>query len=206
MNLVHLILYIGEGAGLAAAAGLRPFLPALLAAGLASAGLKLYSGVGLDFAHTDYSFLQSLGFRVVVVVLFAASLLALRTLGSERFESGPLGATVAGLGIGLGGVLFAAVLAEHHDSPWPGLVGGVLCAGLAQLAARGLLARTRTRLDAGAGRDALTVYVDGVSFVVAALAVFVPPVSFIALGFFARLLLGARRRAGEKYAGLRILK
>ncbi len=206
MNLPHLILYVGEGVGLACAAGLRPFLPALLAGGLASVGLKLYSGVGLDFAHTDYAFVQSLGFRVAAVVLLAAALIALRRLGSERFEGGPLGAGVAGLGLGLGGVLFAAVLAEHHDSPWPGLAAGVACAAVAQLAARGLLARTRDRLAEGASRDALTVYVDGVSFVLAALAVFVPPVGFVALAFFARLLFAARRRAGEKYAGLRILK
>ncbi|MGI8801177.1 MAG: DUF4126 family protein [Solirubrobacteraceae bacterium] len=206
MNLLHLILYIGEGVGLACAAGLRPFLPALLAGVLAYDALRLYEGVGLDFAHTDYSFLQSTVFLPVVVAVLAASLIAQRILGAERFEAGPIGATIAGLGIGLGGVLFAAVLAEHHDSPWPGLVGGVLCAGVAQLAARGLLTRTRARLAAGAARDALTVYVDGVALLLAAVAVFVPPVSFVALGFFVRLLLGARRRAGEKYAGLRVLK
>ncbi|MEA2298495.1 MAG: hypothetical protein QOF77_1431 [Solirubrobacteraceae bacterium] len=206
MNTLNLILYIGEGAGLACAAGLRPFLPALAAGVLAGAGLELYRGVGLDFAHTDFSFLQSTGFLLAVVVLLAASLLALRTLGAERFEEGPSGAAVAGLGIGLGAVLFAAVLAEHHDSPWPGLVAGALCATLAQFAARGLLARTRARLAAGAARDALTVYVDGVALLLAAVAVFLPPASFLALAFFARLLLGARRRAAEKYAGLRILK
>lgn len=206
MNLPHLILYIGEGAGLAAAAGLRPFLPALVAGVLAGAGLRLYSGVGLDFAATDYSFLQSTAFLLAVVVLLAASLVAMRAFGAERFEDGPFGAAVAGLGVGLGAVLFAAVLAEHHDSPWAGLVAGALCAALAQLAARGLLARTRARLAAGAARDALTVYVDGVALLLAAAAVFVPPVSFVALAFLARLLLGARRRAGEKYAGLRILK
>ncbi len=206
MNLVHLILYIGEGAGLAAAAGLRPFLPTLLAGVLASDALTLYAGVGLDFSHTDYSFLQSLDFLLVVVVLLTAALVAQRLVGAERFESGPLGAAVAGLGIGLGAVLFAAVLAEHGDSPWPGLVGGILCAGLAQLAARGLLARTRGRLAPGAAQEALIVYVDGVALALAAVAIFLPPASFVALAFLARLLFGARRRAGEKYAGLRILK
>jgi len=200
MNLIHLILYLGEGAGLAAAAGLRPFLPALLA------GVLAYDKLVLNFRATDYSFLQSTVFLLVVVVLFAASLILQRLLGAERFERGPLGAAVAGLGIGTGGVLFAAVLAQHHDSAVAGLAGGLLCAGLAQFAARGLLTRTRARLAQGAARDALTVYVDGVALVLAAAAVFLPPVSFIALGFLARLLLGARRRAGEKYAGLRILK
>jgi hypothetical protein len=206
MNLLHLILYVGEGAGLAAAAGLRPFLPALLTGVLAYDGLSLYAGLKLDFRHTDYAFLQSTAFLLAVVLALAAALVAQRALGSERFEGGPLGAAIAGVGLGVGGLLFAAVLAVHHDSPWAGLVAGVLCAALAQLSARGLLARTRARLAAGAARDALTVYVDGVALLLAAAAIFVPPVSFIALGFFARLLLGARRRAGEKYAGLRILK
>ena len=205
MNL-DLLLYVGEGAGLAAAAGLRPFLPALVAGVLAGAKLTLYGGIGLDFSQTDYAFLQSTAFLLAVVVALAAALAGLRALGAERFEGGPLGAAVAGLGIGLGGLLLAAVLAEHGDSPWPGLAAGVLCAALAQFAARGLLARTRERLAAGAARDALTVYVDGVALLLAAAACFVPPVGYVVVVFFARLLLGARRRAGEKYAGLRILK
>ena len=40
----------------------------------------------------------------------------------------------------------------------------------------------------------------------AGLAVVVAPVSVLALGFFAFLLRGGRRREGEKYAGLRILR
>jgi hypothetical protein len=200
MNTLHLILYIGEGAGLAAAAGLRPFLPGVLA------GILAYENVVLDFTHTDYSFLESPAFLLALVGVLAVALVAQRMLGSERFETGPLGAAVAGAGIGLGALLFAAVLAQHHRSPWAGLVGGLLCATLAQLASRGLLARTRARLAAGEARDALTVYVDGVSLLLAGISVFLGPVSFIALAFFARLLLGARRRAGEKYAGLRILK
>jgi hypothetical protein len=206
MNLPHLILYVGEGVGLSCAAGLRPFMPALLAGVLAYDGLDPYAGIGLGFKHTDYSFLQSTPFLLGVVVALALSLVGLRVLGAERFEGGPLGAAVAGAGLGAGALLFAGVLAGHHDSPWPGLAAGLACAGLAQYAARPLLARTRERLAAGAARDALTVYVDGAALVLAAAAFFVPPVSFVAFGFLVRLVVGARRRAGEKYAGLRILK
>jgi hypothetical protein len=207
MNALHLILYVGEGAGLACAAGLRPFLPALVAGALASDGLDAYAGIGLGgVVHTDYSFLADSGFLLAVVVLLVASVLALRLLGADSVEQGPLGATISGLGLGVGAVLFAAVLAAHGDSPWPGLAGGLACAALAQFAARGLLTRTRERLAAGAHRDALTVYVDGVALLLAALACFVPPVGYLAVAFFARLLLSGRRRAGEKYAGLRILR
>ena len=65
--------------------------------------------------------------------------------------------------------------------------------------------RTRGRLDAEAG-EALTVYADGTALVLAVLAIFVPPVSALALGAAVWLLISGRRRAGEKYAGLRILR
>ncbi|GAC1441385.1 MAG: hypothetical protein NVSMB51_21520 [Solirubrobacteraceae bacterium] len=186
--------------GLAAAAGLRPFLPALLAGALAS------GKVVLDFEHTDYSFLQGGFFLLVVVVVLAASFLLQRRIGPERLEGGPAGAAIAGAGLGVGAVLFAAVMAQHHDSAVAGMLAGLLCAGVAQVAVRGLLARTRGRLPDSRAREALAVYVDGVALALAALAVFVPPVSLLALLFLLRLLLAGRRRDGEKYAGLRILR
>ncbi|MDQ5808305.1 MAG: hypothetical protein M3320_06470, partial [Actinomycetota bacterium] len=70
---------------------------------------------------------------------------------------------------------------------------------------RDLLRRTRSRLDPDA-REALTVYADGASLVLAALAIVAPPVSAIALAALAWLLFSGRRREGEKYAGLRILR
>ena len=60
---VRLFLDITQGMGLAGAAGVRPFLPALLSGALARADL------GLDFEHTRYAFLESTWFLVAVVVL-----------------------------------------------------------------------------------------------------------------------------------------
>ncbi len=68
-----------------------------------------------------------------------------------------------------------------------------------------LVTRTRARLDAEA-RAALPVYLEGTAVLLATLAVLVAPISAVALGFFAFLLRGGRRREGEKYAGLRILR
>ena len=48
-----IFFYIGLGAGLAAACGLRPFLPVLLAGALASA-----QALGVSFAHGPFRFLQ----------------------------------------------------------------------------------------------------------------------------------------------------
>ncbi len=63
----------------------------------------------------------------------------------------------------------------------------------------------RARLDEET-RKALPVYFEGAAMLLAALAVVVAPISAVALGFFAFLLRGGKRREGEKYAGLRILR
>jgi hypothetical protein len=73
------------------------------------------------------------------------------------------------------------------------------------VAVGGVLERARRRLDAGAA-GLLTAYADTAALVLAAVAVFVPPLSFVALIGFVVLLLGSRRREGEKYAGLRVLR
>ena len=69
----------------------------------------------------------------------------------------------------------------------------------------GLVERVRGRLEGGAAA-LLTAYADAVALLLAAIAIFVPPVSLLAIAAFVVLLLGARRREGEKYAGLRILR
>jgi hypothetical protein len=66
--------YIGLGAGLAAACGLRPFLPLLLAGALGSA-----HALGVSFAYAPYRFLQSgwwlLAVTLALVLAYAAQLL-----------------------------------------------------------------------------------------------------------------------------------
>jgi hypothetical protein len=192
---VRLLIDILQGAGLAGAAGIRPFLPALVAGALAS------GNIGVDYDHTPFSFLEAPGWLLALLIAVIVVVIAER----RGVPEGPLESALSGIGIGLGALLFAATLADHFDLWWPGLLGGGLCAALAGAATRSLIARTRARLDPEA-RAALPVYVEGTSIVLAALAVVVAPVSLLALGFFAFLLRGGRRREGEKYAGLRILR
>ena len=192
---MRLLIDILQGAGLAGAAGIRPFLPALAAGALASADL------GVDYDGTPFAFLEAPVWLLALVVAVIAVVVAER----RGVPEGPLEPALSGLGIGLGALLFAATLADHFDVWWPGLLGGGLCAALAGAATRSLIARTRARLDPEA-RAALPVYVEGTALVLSALAVLVAPVSLVALGFFAFLLRGGRRREGEKYAGLRILR
>ena len=50
---MDLVFDLLQGAGIAAAVGIRPFLPVLLAGALAAADL------GLDFGGTDLAFLEA---------------------------------------------------------------------------------------------------------------------------------------------------
>lgn len=189
-----LFLDICQGLGLGAAAGVRPFLPALLTGALATGDL------GVDFDGTSYHFLESPVWLLAVVILLVISVLLRAVLASTAFE-----AALGGIAIGVGALLFAGTLADHGYAAWPGLVGGVAVATLAQLSSRDLMSRASRRLDREA-QGALPVYLDGAALVIAAAAVLVPPVSLLAVAFLVWLLVGGRRREGERYAGLRILR
>jgi hypothetical protein len=194
-----LFLAICLGIGLALSVGLRPFLPALLACALAR------GDAGIDFEHTDVAFMEKPAFLLALLVGVAVLGVAERRLGPERVEAGPLGAAVAGIGLALGALLFGGALADHGYALVAGLVAGLACAALAEAAARGFFRATRGRLDREAA-TALPIYAEVAALVLAGLSVLAPPVSLVALAFLAWLLLQQRRRAGRKYAGLRILR
>jgi hypothetical protein len=109
------------------------------------------------------------------------------------------------VGLVLGAMLFAGALADGGSAAWPGIVAGPVCAFLGWQAVGGLIERARSRLEGGAAA-LLTAYADGVALLLAAIAIFVPPLSILAIVAFVVLLLGRRRREGEKYAGLRVLR
>jgi hypothetical protein len=88
---------------------------------------------------------------------------------------------------------------------WPGYIGGVICAAIAIAATRPLLARVRTRLDAST-LGTLPLFLEVAAVLLAALSIVAPPVGPIALAALLWLLFAGRRREGQKYAGLRILR
>lgn len=191
---MKLLIDILQGVGLSSAAGIRPFLPTLVAGGFATAD------VGVDYERTSFAFLESPIFLLAVAIVMVLTFIL-----RSRFET-PAGlAVLQGISIGLGALLFAATLDDRNAVWWPGLIGGLVIAALAATAVRDLFSRVRPRLDREAAA-ALPVYAEGLAVAVAALSILLPPLSLVAVGFLVWLLIGGRRREGEKYAGLRILR
>jgi hypothetical protein len=195
---MSLFIDIGTGAGLASSAGVRPYLPPLVAGGLAR------GDVGIDFDGTDFRFLESTAFLAAVVAIGVAAFLVERSAPS-RAERGPAEWLAGLIGVALGALLFAGALADNGHPVWVGLVFGPLCAALGWVAVGGLVERVRARLEPDQAA-LLTAYADMAALVLAAIAVFVPPLALLSIPAFVLLLLGGRRREGQKYAGLRILR
>ena len=194
---MHLAFDIFQGIGVAAAVGVRPFLPALVTGALAAGNVEIH------FSHTDYSFLQSLPFLLAMAVCVVLGLVIATRLGARERSAAE---TVLGvISLALGALLFAGSLARGHYAAWPGLIGGVVCAAVGIAASLPLLRRVRARLDAEAA-GALPLLAEGAAALAAGLSVIAPPVGLIVLALLVWLLLAGRRRAEQKYAGLRILR
>jgi uncharacterized protein DUF4126 len=201
---MSLFLDIGTGSGLASSTGIRPYLPPLLVGALAR------GDVGIDFDGTDFRFLESTAFLAAVLALAVVAFLVERSAWraakeKHRRARDPFDVLAGLIGMGLGALLFAGVLADNGEEVWIGLLFGPFCAVLGWIAIGGLVERVRTRL-APEQAALLTAYADGAALILAAIAVFVPPLAYLAVPGFVLLILGARRRDDRKYAGLRILR
>jgi Na+-translocating ferredoxin:NAD+ oxidoreductase RnfA subunit len=191
---VEFVLDLLQGTGIAAAIGIRPFLPVLLVGALAS------GDIGIDFGGTDFAFLEEWWFLAVVLALVLVTELVLR-----RRESAALVWLLLAIAVVLGALQGAGSLADHDHPIVPGIVAGALAATLGFYAAKTLFDRVRRRLDADAA-SVLPVYGEGAALACAGLSVLFPPLAILVIAALAWLLAGGRRRAGEKYAGLRILR
>ena len=193
------LLDLLQGAGIAAAIGIRPFLPVLLTGALASADL------GIDFDGTDFSFLEAWPFLLAVLVLVIGLDFASRRAGPEAADRPPLLYVLLTVTLALGVLVAAGSVADRSSEWWAGAIAGLLCAALGFQAARQLFGRVRRRLDAQAA-GALPVYAEGAAVAAAGLSILFPPLALVVIGALLWLLAGGRRREGEKYAGLRILR
>jgi len=202
---MHLVFDIFQGLGVAAAIGVRPFLPALVTAALAAGDVEL------TFHHTKVHFLQQPVFLIVMVVaIILLALVERRMTGIKgKLAARPLmivlGLCAVVLGALFCGGAFARYHHGHHHMLWIGVVVGIVAALIGVAATQPLLARVRARLDDEAG-GVLPVVSDGVAALAAALSVVAPPVGVIVVLALLWLLIAGRGRADRKYAGLRILR
>jgi hypothetical protein len=187
--MMSLFLHICTGLGLALAAGIRPFTPVLAAGGLARARATF------GFSGTHYAFLQSGWFLLAVAACFLACAVVRASAVREL---------VGSAGVALGGILFAGVLAAHHDASWPGLLGGALAAGIALYASRPIFDGASARLGDGAAVVAVLLYADAAALVVALACWFAGPLSLAVLAFLASLAWVQRGRALARFAALRV--
>ena len=194
---MDLFLAISQGIGTSIAPGIRTWLPPLLVGVFARADL------GIDFEGTDYAFLESIGWLAALVAA-----LALLTL-ARRMDVKVPAAVIAVAAFAIGALEFAGSLADEGFASGPGLVAGAACALVAFVAARAFFGRSVARVREGERAQATTfieLYAEGVALAVAALAVLVPPASYLALAACGWMLLAQRRRAAAKYEGLRVLR
>ena len=202
---MHLVFDIFQGLGVAAAIGVRPFLPALVTGALAAGGIEL------TFQHTKVHFLQQPVFLIVMVVaIILLALVERRMTGIKGKLAGRPLAIVLGLCAVVLGALFCGGAFAHyhhgrHHMLWIGVVIGIVSALLGVAATQPLLVRVRARLDAEAG-GVLPFVADGVAALAAALSVVAPPVGVIVVLALLWLLIAGRGRSDRKYAGLRILR
>ena len=196
---MHLVFDIFQGIGVAAAVGIRPFLPALAVGALGAADAQI------DFSHTSYSFLEQAPFLLVMligVVLLGATE---RRTSRRLLDARVVTLALAAASLIIGALFFAGALAQNHYAIWPGWIAGVICAAVGLMATRPLLERVRSRLDEQTAAM-LPLFSESGALLAAVLTVLLPPVGVVVLALLLWLLYAGRRRSEQKYAGLRILR
>src|SRR5271165_1680922 len=98
---MNLAFDIFQGIGIAAAVGIRPFLPSLAVGALAAGDIQI------DFSHTSFSFLESAPFLLVMFIGVVLLALTERRTARETLETRPVLAALGAISIALGALLFA---------------------------------------------------------------------------------------------------
>jgi hypothetical protein len=191
---VDLFLAICQGLGLALAAGIGGMLAVLLMSVLA------HVDVGWDLDGTDFGWFEAAWF---IPILFALNVLVFFVARAKGVTAETRRLLLIVFAAAFGAIAFGGSLAEETSTWWPGIVGaavGAMSAVITDEVLSGAIARS----EETAGTLQLITAGAGLLLVVAALLV--PPVSIlVAIGLLV-LAAGRRRRADEKYEGLRSLR
>jgi hypothetical protein len=191
---VDLFLAVCQGLGLALAAGVGGLLATLLMSVLA------HVDFGWDLDGTDLDWFAAEWF---VGALFALNVLAFLVTRGSPPRGAVRTATIAVVAA-LGAIAFAASLAEETSTWWPGIVIGIAVATAAGTVTESVLAGASARSEETAGT--LTLIVAGTGMLLVVGSLLVPPVALLAGAGLAVLATGRRRRAEQKYEGLRSLR
>jgi len=177
---------------------------------LITTGVMAHEDAGVDFTGTDWAWMESWIFIGALTALFIAFWVMDRAGKSElvrpggrAMEEGPYRYICAVAGA----LLFAGTLADHGHTSWPGLVAGAAIGFIGFLSLGRLFMRANQRVFAagdpgvvlGLARDALTIALTVV-------CVLVDVVGYAVFAAALVLLVTARRREGQKYEGLRVLR
>ena len=177
--MTNLLLAFATGVGLAAAAGLRAFLP-LLAVGLAGRHGFLHLHPGLEWLQSDPA-LWSLGVATALELIGDKVPVVDHALDSIGTVVRPVAAWVA-----------TYAVFQDWGTPWAQLLAVAM--GVGALAVHGAKAHTRlgsTALTLGHANPILSLVEDSVSFALVAAAILLP---FVALAFVIVTLLVVTRR------------
>lgn len=192
---VEMLLATGFGVGFASVAGVRAFLPLLVAVLVVQVGFFVapspYDGVGEWWYVTG---------ALAVLAVVEVALDKLRAL--ERVFN----ILMVPLRAASGAVLFAAASGFDLGAgsiPW--LVAGALIAGVVAVLKVVLRPSSKTPA-AGVSTSFLSTFEDLVALAGGVLAVFVPFVPLAIVAFLLFFFFRVRRRRGRQYAGLRILR
>lgn len=221
------LLDIFTAIGIGAAAGLAPLVA------IAATVLLATLHVGINPDGTDFKVITDSAFVLIAVVVLAQSLLSDTTPGGLRFRLAAdrprLAWLIWAVAAVCGGFAGAVVFEAQAHPPAAGAVIAAASAVLVSFAATGFFGRVGARLqnkaqasaakqqdqnkekaedpavDKNSGRS-LALLVDILTIIAVALALLVPPTGLILPGFAVVLLYGVRRKKGQKYEGLRILR
>ena len=188
---------ISQGVGVSLATGVRTLLPPL------AVGVLARADTGVDFNGTGYGFLESIPWLAALVVLIALVTLA------ERARVTVPALALGAVALAIGALMFAGSLADEGYSAALGLPAGAACAALGFVAAQAFFGGAASRARTGGSDEAASLvelFAQAGALLLAVLAVLVSPLAWIAFAFAVWTLLVQRRRASQKYEGLRILR